>query len=100
MNGIDNNHFVLSEIMDGLLIDRISKSESGLYLCMGIVPLPKRLITSFYPIMVFVSDPSCKNILAQLIFYYLFLLFWCFFLEEKRRRKQEVITRSCRQITI
>ncbi|CAF2794908.1 unnamed protein product [Rotaria sp. Silwood2] len=54
----DNNHFLLSEIIDGLLIDRISKNESGMYLCMGKIPLPDRLITSYYPIMVFVSEPK------------------------------------------
>ncbi|CAF4154361.1 unnamed protein product [Rotaria socialis] len=47
----DNNHFLLTELIDGLLIDRISKSESGMYLCMGMIPLPEQLITSFYPIM-------------------------------------------------
>ncbi|CAM4764794.1 unnamed protein product [Rotaria magnacalcarata] len=59
----DNHHFLLTTLIDGLLIDRISKSESGMYLCMGMIPLPEQLIASFYPIMVFVSDPSCENIL-------------------------------------
>jgi len=49
--------------MDGLLIDRISKNESGIYLCMGKVPLLEGILTSIYPIMVFVSDPLCENIL-------------------------------------
>ncbi|CAF3965210.1 unnamed protein product, partial [Rotaria sordida] len=47
----DNNHFLLSDIIDSLLIDRISKNESGMYLCMGKIPLPEQLITSYYPIM-------------------------------------------------
>ena len=47
---------------DGLLIDRISKNESGMYLCIGKIPLSDRIITSYYPIMIFVSDPSCKNL--------------------------------------
>ncbi|CAF1174767.1 unnamed protein product [Rotaria sp. Silwood1] len=47
----DNNHYLLTEIIDGLLIDRISKNESGMYLCMGKIPLPEQLIISYYPIM-------------------------------------------------
>lgn len=50
-------------MIDGLLIDRITKNESGMYLCMGKIPLTERLITSFYPIMVFVSDPLCEKII-------------------------------------
>jgi len=59
---LDNKHFQLSEIIDGLLIDRIGTNESGMYLCIGRIPLPKRLVTSLYPVMVFVSDPLCENI--------------------------------------
>jgi hypothetical protein len=47
-------------MIDGLLIDRISKNESGMYLCMGKIPLPDRIRTSIYPVMIFVSDPLCK----------------------------------------
>ncbi|UJR32092.1 hypothetical protein I4U23_019560 [Adineta vaga] len=53
----DNHHFQLSETMDGLLIDRIGKNESGMYLCHGKIPLPNQLISSIYPVMVFISDP-------------------------------------------
>lgn len=56
------------EINDGLLIDRISKNDSGMYICSGIIPLPKRIYTSYYPIMVFVSDPLCKNHIPICIF--------------------------------
>ncbi|CAF1368900.1 unnamed protein product [Adineta steineri] len=45
----DNNHFQLSETMDGLLIDQIGPNESGMYLCIGKIPLAKQWMTSFYP---------------------------------------------------
>ncbi|CAF1631653.1 unnamed protein product [Adineta ricciae] len=58
----DNHRFELSETTDGLLIDRIGKNESGMYLCQGRIPLPNQLISSIYPVMVFISDPLCENI--------------------------------------
>lgn len=54
---LDNHHFLFAEIADGLLIDRISKNASGLYLCLGKVPFVEHLLTSIYPIVIFVSDP-------------------------------------------
>jgi hypothetical protein len=39
----------------------MSKNESGMYLCMGTIPFSKRILTSYYPIMIFVSDPLCKK---------------------------------------
>jgi hypothetical protein len=63
-------------------------------LCMGKVPLPHRLVISYYPIMVFVSDPLCENILIYFLFYDLFI-----FIEKKKEkeRKREEITHSSRQ---
>lgn len=58
---VDNHRYHFAELADGLLIDRITKNASGLYLCLGQVPLPQRLSTSIYPIMIFVSDPACKT---------------------------------------
>jgi hypothetical protein len=65
-----------------------------MYLCMGKVPLPHRLVISYYPIMVFVSDPLCENILIYFLFYDLFI-----FIEKKKEkeRKREEITHSSRQ---
>jgi hypothetical protein len=80
---IDNHHFLLSEIADGLLIDRISKNESGMYICMGSIPLPDRIITSFYPILIFVSDPLCKKIWIQFFFSILYFLF------RRKKKKKE-----------
>lgn len=57
---VDNHRFLFAELADGLLIDQIMKNASGLYLCLGQVPSPQRLLSSIYPIMIFVSDPACK----------------------------------------
>jgi hypothetical protein len=82
INAEDNYQFLLSKFNDGLLIDRISKNESGMYLCMGTIPLPERMLTSIYPIMVFVSDPLCKKCFILKNHYLFFLL------EKKKNEKK------------
>jgi hypothetical protein len=65
-----------------------------MYLCMGKVPLPHRLVISYYPIMVFVSDPLCENILIYFLFYDLFIFIGK---KKEKERKREEITHSSRQ---
>lgn len=78
---IDNHHFLLSDVTDGVLINRISKNQSGMYLCVAKIPLPERFMTAFYPVMVFVSDPLCENVF--LLFSLYLIILSLFFLSRK-----------------
>jgi hypothetical protein len=65
---------------------------------MGKIPLPERIITSIYPILIFVSDPLCKKISIK------FSILYSLFRKKKRKKKKNPrkkrITHSDRQIAI
>jgi hypothetical protein len=50
---------------------------------MGKIPLPERIITSIYPILIFVSDPLCKKISIK------FSILYSLFRIKKRERKRK-----------
>jgi hypothetical protein len=50
---------------------------------MGKIPLPERIITSIYPILIFVSDPLCKKISIK------FSILSSLFRKKKPRKKKK-----------